>query len=329
MIVVTGASGLIGTHLTRELSRNYAHESILALYHSHKPNTHYPNVKYRSCNLKDWEDVLQTIPKNAEVYHCAAIVSFDKKSHKTLVEDNVKMTENIVNACLINGIKKIVHVSSIAALSREKTHFDESAPIDESAQWTNSNSNTLYSKSKYFSELEVWRGIEEGLNAVIVNPGIILGENNDWTKGSSALFHNVAKGLKYYTDGVNGYVDVVDVVKAMQIVMKSNVNRERFLLVEGNYSYQELFSKIASQLSIKGPTISAKPWMSKLVVLKETIKSFITQKPQLITSETARTAFQKNFYSNKKFIRFFPEFSYTDIDMTISRIVNSYKNVKI
>lgn len=329
MIVVTGSSGLIGSHLTRELSKNFPQESIIALYHSNKPNKLYPNVEYRQCNLKDWDEVLSIIPQDAEVYHCAAIVSFDKKSHKTLVEDNVKMTENIANASLLNGIKKLVHISSIAALSREKNNIEDHTPIDESAQWTNSNSNTHYSKSKYFSELEIWRAIEEGLNAVIINPGIVLGESQDWTKGSSALIDSVAKGLKYYTDGVNGYVDVLDVVNAMQIAMKSSIKHERFLLVEGNYSYQELFSKIASHLSIKGPTISAKPWMSKLVVLKESIKSFFTQKPQLITSETAKTAFQKNYYSNKKFLHYFPNFNYTDIDVTISRIVNSYKNAKI
>lgn len=328
MIIVTGASGLVGSHLISALSARYAQEKIIALYNQNEPQITYANVEYRQCDLKDWDETLQHITEHAEVYHCAALVDFDKKSRNTLIEDNVLMTENVVNAALLIGIKKLVHISSIAALSREKNNTEDHKHIDEKSQWTNSSNNSKYAQSKYYAELEVWRGIEEGLNAVIVNPGIILGECVDWEKGSSALIHKVSEGLKYYTEGVNGYVDVTDVVQAMILLMESDVNRERFIIVENNYTYQELFSKIAQNLDVKAPHVLAKPWMSKLVVCAETIKSFITRRPQLITKETARTAFQINHYNNQKLLKLFPQYKYTPFDTSIKRITNAYKMSK-
>jgi len=328
VIIVTGASGMLGTHLVEKLSTTYPQMTICGIYSKHKPTRNYPNVHYKACDLKDEEQVVNLFQSGDIVFHCAAIVAFDKKSHKTLIEDNVLMTTNIVNAALEKSIKKLVHVSSIASLSREKLLGAEQL-IDEKAQWTNSQQNSVYSKSKYYAELEVWRGIEEGLNAVIINPGIILGETSHWTTGSNAIIHKVAKGLKYYTEGVNGYVDVKDVVDIMILLMESDIQKERFVVVENNYSYKELFEKIAKGLKVKGPSISAPYWMSQILVGLESVKSLISNAPPLITQETARTAFQVNQYDNSKLLSFLPQFSYRNFDESIQRITAAYNKNKI
>lgn len=328
MIIVTGASGMLGTQLIQALSNKFPKKNILGIYGNTVPQAQYENVEYISCDLKDYIQIEALIENDSEVYHCAAKVAFDKKSHATLIEDNVLMTENVVNACIYKHAKKLVHVSSIAALSREQSNNFKDYIINESATWTNSAHNSFYAKSKYYSELEVWRGIEEGLNAVIINPGIILGESNKWDVGSSAIIDKIAKGLKYYTHGINGYVDVKDVVDIMILLMENDIKNERFIVVQSNYSYKELFEKIAFGLKIKPPSIEGKKWMSNLLVKFEALKSALTNKIPLITKETSNTAFQINKYDNSKLLKHLPEFNYRNFDQSIDRITKNYTHSK-
>jgi dihydroflavonol-4-reductase len=172
-----------------------------------------------------------------QVYHCAAIVTFNSRRRQEMFKINIEGTANVVNAALDAGIKKMVYVSSVAALGRIR----EEGPINETMNWTEETSNSAYGQSKYLAEMQVWRGIGEGLNAVMVNPVIILGPG-DWNSGSSQIFKTAYDEFPWYTDGSTGFVDVRDVAKAMIELMNSNVTAERFILSAENKTYAEVFN---------------------------------------------------------------------------------------
>ena len=308
MILVTGGTGLLGSHLLFELV--HSGKKVKALK---RKTSDLNNVKktfsYYSNNAKDlfayieWVDgdildiysISESLENVSEIYHCAAVVSFNPKDKEEMMRVNVNGTANLVNASLERNIKKICHVSSIAALGRA----DHSGITDENSLWKNSKSNSCDSISKYAGEKEVWRGIEEGLNAVIVNPSVILGPG-DWKKGSSGFFPLVWNGLKFYTDGVNGYIDVRDVAKAMIKLMESNISSERFILSSENLSYKQLFEMIAESIGCKPPKYHAGYLMGEIAWRFEKIRSFILNNQPLLTKETSRTAHQYYNYSNQK-----------------------------
>lgn len=321
MILVTGASGLLGLHLLEALTTG-RHTPIKALYNSTLPRFQHPLVTWIQVDLMDVYAVARVMEGVKQVYHCAAIVSFDSAKRDQLIYENEQITAHIVDEAIAEGIDKMVMVSSIAALGR--VGAETGKPIDENTHWEDSKNNTAYAISKYRSEMEVWRGMAEGLNVAIVNPGIILGEG-DFSKGSAQLMTNVAKEFPYYTKGVNGYVDVKDVVKAMLLLMDSDISGERYVLVEGNHSYQDLFTTMAQALGVKSPTKFAQPWMAEVVWRLDYLKSKLTGKHPLITKETARTAQSKSYYNNEKFLKAFPEFAYTPLEVTVKRMAEAYK----
>lgn len=318
MILVTGASGFLGLQLLHLLTTGTT--PIRAVYHNTPPQWQHPLVQWVKANLLDVEEVTEIFKEVQWVYHCAAIVSFDAKHKAAIVQQNVAVTANIINEALDRNIKKLVHVSSIAAMGKASLNNK----IDENTFWTESKENSAYSKSKYYAEMEVWRGMAEGLNAAIVNPGIILGEGN-YAKGSAQLMSNVAKEFPYYTLGVNAWVDVIDVAKAMILLMHSNISEERYILSEDNYSYQEIFNLMAHSLQVKAPQKEATPFMAELVWRIDTLKATITGSNPLITKESARTAQAKNYYNNQKFLNAFPDFQYTPIAATIERMALDFK----
>jgi nucleoside-diphosphate-sugar epimerase len=219
----------------------------------------------------------------------------------------------VVNAALQAGIKKMVHVSSVAALGRIR----EGEPITETMNWTEETSNSVYGQSKYLGELEVWRGIGEGLNAVIVNPVIILG-CADWKSGSSQIFKSVYDEFPWYTEGVSGFVDVGDVAKAMIALMQSNISNERFIISAENSSYRQVFNWIADGFGKKRPHKKVTPLIAKIVWRLEAIKSKFSGKNPLITKETATTALAEVRYNNEKLLKFLPDFQYTSIGSAIA-----------
>ncbi|HTO15485.1 MAG TPA: NAD-dependent epimerase/dehydratase family protein [Edaphocola sp.] len=320
MILVTGASGFLGLHLLETLIKQGI--PIRALYFSKKPEYVHPLIEWVYCNLLDVyevEDVMQGVEL---VYHCAAVVSFDKKDRERVIEQNRATTANVVNEALNSGVKKLLFVSSIAALGRM---VKDKNTIDEETQWEDSANNSSYAIGKYLSEMEVWRGFAEGLPIVIVNPGIILGEG-DYSKGSAHLFQSVYDGLPYYTEGVNGWVDVKDVVEAMAFLMNSGIVGERFILIEGNYSYKYIFEQMALGLDKKPPTQKVSPFLGSVIWRLIAIKNLFSNKKSSITNETAKTAQTKCFYSNEKLLTSLPKFSFTPMDTTINRISKDFLN---
>ena len=321
MIFVTGASGLVGSHLIQSLLSKG--KKVRALYRQAVP-------VFAGSEQCDWVkgDILDPIGLNEAlegveyVYHCAAIVSFAPGAASKMLHSNVEGTANVVNACLTQKVKKLIFVSSVAALGRIR----EMEAIDESMHWTPETSNSVYGQSKYLAELEVWRAMEEGLPMAIVNPVIILGAG-DWNNGSSGIFKSAYNEFPWYTGGMSGFVDVLDVVDAMQILMDSNITGQRYVLSADNLAYRSLFNSIATAFNKRLPYKKVTPLLAGIVWRLEAIKGFFTGKAPLLTKETAATAQATVRFNNQKFLNAFPNFQYRKLEDTIIRVANELKAI--
>lgn len=316
MVFVTGGTGLVGSHLLAALSAQG--KQVKALYRNTQP-TALPGVEWVQGDIMDIQRLEELLEGVQDVYHCAAIVSFQKGESKQLLRYNVEGTANVVNACIGKGIRKLVFVSSVAALGRLR----EGQVINETMQWSEATSNSVYGKSKFLAEMEVWRGMGEGLQVAVVNPVIILGEG-DWHKSSSAIFKTVYNEFPWYTEGTTGFVDVKDVVKAMMLLMESDISGRRFILSGKVDTYRNVFSAIAKGMGRKPPHKPVTPFLAKLVWRLEAVKAMFTGKMPLVTKETTRTAMAKVSFDNSRSLKEIPGFSYTDFDESIGRIARYY-----
>ncbi|WP_235921049.1 NAD-dependent epimerase/dehydratase family protein [Foetidibacter luteolus] len=318
MIVVTGATGLVGSHLVKELARQG--KQVRALYNRTAPAGNMPGIEWVKADILDVVALEEVLADARQVYHCAAIVSFSPKTKHVLQQTNIEGTANVVNASLDAGIEKMVFVSSVAALGRIR----EGESINETMFWTPETSNSEYGKSKYLAEMEVWRGISEGLNAVIVNPSIILG-SGDWSKGSAELFKSAYKEFPWYTNGISGFTDVADVVKAMIMLMESDIHSQRFIINTENISFRELFTAIANSFNKRPPHREVTPLIAEIVWRAEAVKSMFTGKTPMLTKETARTSLTKVYFDNSKLLQYLPGFTYTPLNESIERIAAELK----
>ncbi len=321
-VFVTGATGLLGSHLCRSLIRKG-----YKIRASKRKNSKMDLVDDIRDKI-DWVsgDVLE-IPFLEEaindvdwVFHCAAIVSFSPKERKKMMDINVQGTENIVNVCLHHQVEKLIHTSSIAAIGRPEKMTE---PITENTKWEESKLNSAYAKSKFLAEMEVWRGYAEGLPVIIVNPSVILGRGY-WDKGSSKLFHKVKNGLKFYPLGSTGFVDVRDVANAMILLAEANINGERFILNGNNTPYSKFLNLVASELNVKAPNIKVSPLLQALSWRVEKIKSLITGKSPLVTKETAQLSSLSYQYSNLKSLN--AGVSYSSLEDTVKHTCHFLKS---
>lgn len=332
MILVSGGTGMLGAHLLFKLVKKG--EKVKAL--KRKTSTtdkvkkvfSYFDDDFEALFSKiDWVEgdilekgrILEVTKGINQIFHTAAIVSFKTADRDIMIESNILGTKNLVDAAIINEVDKFCHVSSIAALGDSSN----GEIIDEETFRNPKTKRSGYSISKYLSELEVWRGINEGLNAVIINPSVILGEG-DWQNGSPKIFSTIANKLKYYTQGVTGYVDVLDVVNIMVELMDSEISGERFILSAQNLSFKEVFSKIASALDVPPPKKYASSFILELAWRLEAISSGFTKKQAKLTKTSAKSAQKISHYSGNKIIEQL-KFSYKPINSTISRIASNYK----
>ena len=271
MILVTGGTGLVGAHLLLHLVEQG--ENVRAIYRSTTSIKKTKNLfslynKFHLFEKIEWMEAdildipsLENAFQNIEfVYHCAALISFDPKDEEVIRKTNIEGTANIVNFCLAYKIKKMLFVSSIAALGDLNA---AETTISETTEWNPEKQHSDYAISKYGAEMEVWRGQQEGLNVLIVNPGVILGPGFP-EQGSGVLFSAVAKGLSFYTLGTTGFITVTDVVDTSVRLMKSDIQNERFTLIENNYSFQEILNCIADSLQVKRPKWHATPLLINL-----------------------------------------------------------------
>lgn len=322
MILVTGASGFLGKHVVRTLSAQG--KLVRALYYSNPPmaaDLALPGIEWQKADLLDVYDVETAMQGITHIYHCAAIISFQPADQQRMLHFNPESTANLINQALEQDITKLVYVSSIAALGRSGALQKE---ITEEEEWGENGYNSAYGISKYMAETEVWRGIGEGLNAVIVNPGIILGEG-DFNEGSAELMKVVFKEFPYYTRGTTAWADVKDVATILCSLMDSGYEAERYIVSAGNYSYQEIFTHMARALGKKPPHIYANSFITSLVWRWGRLQSIFGKKP-VVTRETASTAHSMSFYSNQKLLGALPSFAYTPIAETIERMAKAFLN---
>jgi nucleoside-diphosphate-sugar epimerase len=325
MILVTGGTGLVGTHLLYELTRsgekvrvlNRAGSNVRNLekvfsYYTPDAASLLKNIEWFDADLLDVYSLLDAMEGVTEVYHCAAMVTFEQRYKEQMMKINVEGTANLVNAALEKKVQKFCHVSSIAALGRA----EHGGLTSEQTLWKSSPENSNYAISKYGAEREVWRGAEEGLNVVIVNPALIIGGGN-WVQSSSNMFSKGYKGLRYFSSGGSGFVDVRDVVAIMVRLMKSGIRNERFLLVSENTSYRQYFDVMHEAFGKRKPSIKAGKFLSGVAWRADKLRSALTGSAPLITKETAASANRTHRFSNEKILKTFPDFRFISMEQSV------------
>jgi nucleoside-diphosphate-sugar epimerase len=328
MVLVTGGTGLVGAHLLLHLVENG--ENVRAIYRNletiqkakslfllYKKEALFEKINWIQADIIDVPS-LEIAFENVEyVYHSAALISFDPKDEDLLRKINIEGTANIVNFCVAKNVKKLCYISSIAALGDLK---ENEKIITEEAEWNPEKPHSDYAISKYGAEIEIWRGQQEGLNSVIVNPGIILGPRI-WEQGSGILFKKIENGFPFYTKGITGFIAITDVVKIAVQLMKSEVKNERFTLISQNISFQDLFNSIADALKAKRPSIYVSPLLTGFLWRMDWFVSTVFRTKRKLDRATANASYSKNLYSNEK-ISTTLEIEFLDINSYIKEISN-------
>ena len=322
-ILITGITGLVGSFTARYFLKSGFHVAGLK-----RANSSLSLIQDIDNQIEWYEgDVLDVLglEKAIEnvnyVIHAAAIVSFAPKDENRMFKTNVEGTINVVNLCLEKKIKKLCFVSSVAALGRKISGENKSnqiIKIDEIATWEENELNSNYAKTKYLAEMEVWRGQSEGLESVIVNPSVILGEA-DWNKSSTQLLKYVYDEHKFYPEGNLNYVDVLDVAECIYNLMTSEVSNERFILSAGQITYKDFFEKVALKFNKKAPSFLVTKAMTGIIWRLEVIRTFFTGNSPLITKETALSSSHSFEYQNEK-IKKLLNFSFKNLDNSLDRI---------
>lgn len=322
MILVTGGTGFLGAHLLHLLIQKHPQQTICA---TKRPNSNLQlvadiahKIKWLHADVLDTEALYSAMQGVEQVYHSAALVSFVGTQRPNLYNINVKGTANVVNAALENKVKKMVYVSSIAAIGRS----EKNDQVNEQTKWENSRYNTYYGETKRLAELEVWRGAEEGLKSVIINPSVILG-TGDWTSGSCNLFLQIWEGLKIYPQGGTGFVNVQDVANIAYLLMNSDIENERFIINSENWSYKVFFETIAQYLQKPAPNMAATPLLKAIGWRLEALKSYLKKREPILTRETARTSGKTYFYDNQKVCNAL-NYKFIPVQETIRQVCNDF-----
>ncbi len=321
-VLVTGGTGFLGSYILQHLiEKGYP---VRAIRRSSKALPWIPagileKVEWVDGDVLDVVALEEAMEGVDTVIHSAAVVSFVKKDRKEMYKVNVEGTANVVNMALEKNVRRMVHISSVAALGRTAG----GGHVTEEKKWEESKVNTNYAISKYKSELQVWRGISEGLEAVILNPSTILGYG-DWHSSSCAIFRNVYEEFKWYSPGINGFVDVDDVAKATIALMESGISEQRYIVNGDTWSFKQLQDTIADAFAKKRPSRATTPFLMALAWRIEKIKSLFSGKKPLLTKESARVAQSKTWFENDKIRRDLPGFSFTPLEETIKKACEKY-----
>ena len=331
MILVTGGTGLVGAHLLVQLTQR--NEQVRAIYRA--PESIEKTKNLFSLKIKSWENLfskiewvqadISDIPSMipvfkgiTKVYHCAAIISFDPKDYIEMRKVNIHGTAIVVNLSIDANVKKLCFVSSIATIGEDLNK----KIADEENEWVQDSNNHGYAITKYGAEMEVWRGSQEGLDVVIVNPGVILG-SGFWDAGSGQLFSKIHKGLQYYTQGVTGFIGVQDVVYCMEKLMEEPIANERFILVSENKSYQELLFSIADAFQTKRPVKKLKEWQINFFWRWEWLISKMTSRKVRLSRLGAKTLNSQTYYSSNKISKQLG-IKFQNIDKVVKEVVKDF-----
>ena len=327
MVLVTGGTGLVGAHLLLNLAENEAvvratcrdqksTEKTRSLFKLYQKEALFSRIEWLEADIIDIPS-LELAFKNIDyVYHCAGLISYDPNDEEELRKVNIEGTANIVNFCIQYQIKKLCHVSSIAALGNPAANENK---VTEATEWNPEMLHSDYAISKHGAEMEVWRGQQEGLDVVIVNPGVIFGAGF-WNQGSGKFFSGIKKGFPFYTSGSTAYVGVTDVVKIMIQLMKNNIIGERFIVIAENRTFREVIFKIAENLNAKKPKIEAKPWLLSIAWRLDWLISTLFRTKRKLSRFSANSLFSSDFISNEK-IKNALNYEFQSIDDVIKEVV--------
>lgn len=331
MILVTGSTGLVGSHLLYKLASK--NESVRAIYRSERKLEQVKNVfatyggnymkvfeviEWIQADILDIPSLTKAFKDVTYVYHCAAFVSFEPDKYQILRKTNIEGTANIVNFCISNNIKKLCHVSSISTLGKPANNEF----INEETNWNPEDDNTVYAITKYGAEMEVWRGTQEGLNVVIVNPGVILGAGI-WKFGTGSLFKKAHKGFKHYTYGTIGLIDVDDVTSIMINLMKSDITNENFVLVAENWTYKQFLETLAESIQASPPKKLATPLLLSIGWKLDWLNHKLTGKRRQLTKHLTSSLTSETYYSSEK-LKAALDYNFKNVRKTILEIGDLY-----
>ncbi|HMB62238.1 MAG TPA: NAD-dependent epimerase/dehydratase family protein [Eudoraea sp.] len=334
MILVTGGTGLVGIYLlfyllSKDLSVRAIHRRDSNLnavkkvfsYYYHDPDGLFDKIDWVEADITDIPALEIAFENITQVYHCAALISFDPKDFKRLQRANEKGTANIANLCIAKQVKKLCFVSSIGAIGKSP---DRSLATEEN-EWNDNRAN-VYGLTKHLAEMEIWRASQEGVPVVILNPGVILGPGF-WYGGSGSIFRIVAKGPAFYPPGGTGFVTVNDVVKIMAELMDSDIANERFIVIDKNLSYKEILSNIAREFGKSTPKRALKFWQLNLLWRLDWLRSLLTGKKRKLTKKEVESLRRPEVYSNRKILgmlNFEFELMAESVYFTCNRFKESY-----
>ena len=327
MILVTGASGFLGAELVKQLIQNGEKVRMIR-----RANSDISHLKVFETQLEILEGDILDIPslENAiigidKIYHSAAVISYDSSTHDLMYKTNVEGTANVVNVALKYGVKKILHVSSIAAIGAKPNK----GIIDETVKWEKHQYNTYYGVTKMLAEREIFRGIEEGLPAVIINPGIIVGVGHDDHKATMRIFNQIAKGkLPFYMRGANAFVDVEDVAKAAIQLTDSTITRERFIAVSENWSFKKYFDTISDILHVQHPQYEITPFLGSILCKADWLRSKLFSKKRSLTKENLVVVLENFSFSHDKMKKAIG-FEFKPLTQTLEEIAKTLNDGKV
>jgi nucleoside-diphosphate-sugar epimerase len=322
-VLLTGGTGFLGAYILKNLIekgftvRATRRSAALPFF---IPSEILEKVEWVDADVLDVVSLEDALEGVWAVIHAAAIVSFDRKDRDKMYQVNVEGTANVVNCAVESGVKRLIHVSSVAALGRTT----RKEMVTEEKKWEDNSSNTHYAISKHHAEMHVYRGFAEGLEGVVINPSTILGYGN-WHQSSCALFKNAYKGFNWYTKGVNGFVGVEDVAEATVQLLESDISQERYILNAENWPFQKLFNTIADNFGKPRPAREATKAMGELAWRMESMKAMLTGSKPLLTRETAKVAQSQTSFDNSALCAALPGFSFTPLETVIANSCEKYK----
>ena len=330
MILVTGGTGLVGSHLLYKLTNS--HQKIRAIYrrietlekvkklfsyYTDNMEAPFEKIEWIKADLNDVAALSEAFDGITYVYHCAALISFNPNAYESLKKTNIEGTANIVNLCISHSVKKLCYVSSVATMGYDPIK------ITENTIWNAGDIQNVYAITKYTAEREVWRGTQEGVPSVIVNPAVVLGPGF-FNCGSGLIFKAIYKGLRFTTEGVTGYVNVNDVVKSMELLMNGDYKNERYILVGESLSFKKLSELISDSLRVQAPKTIAKDWMLSIAWRLDWLAHLLMGRKRRLTKNLCKTLNNKNHYSSEKFLKTENNFKFTSISKTIAEICQAF-----